>query len=228
MNNTIFKNITFTNRNGILLFKEESTISNSNGICSFDNVLVEKITQKNNLTTQDESIQNLFHFTNFGDIFIQNSNFYTNTIAKNLFFIDHLKSAFFRNCSFFENIVKNQIIYASNLFSHEINDTKCVATNMNAPKNNELLGGCFKGLNIVNRIYHNLTISMCFSNFTTIGIKVIDEASKTSNTMIISCIFKNNYVNFQNDEFETAVAIYLSSGTIIKIINSTFMVNFYY
>ena len=160
-----------------------------------------------------------------------------------MFFISNTQqNLLIENCLFSENIVKVQLINALTLLNHTIQNTICHLTNSLVMANYQYLGGCFRSSNVIQRLYSNVTISNCYSDFTTVGIKIIDllENSAKNETKVkdfinifiylfeknelINCLFLNNFVNFQRLQKETAVSLYLDSDATILIQNSTFMV----
>jgi hypothetical protein len=49
--------------------------------------------------------------------------------------------------------------------------------NQNILEDYQYFGGCFRSANVNERLYYNVTISYCYSDFTTVGIKIIDSES---------------------------------------------------
>ena len=95
-----------------------------------------------------------------------------------MFFISNtLLNLTVNNSIFTANLVKSQLIDATNLFYHLISNTQCLMNNQNIFEDYQYLGGCFRSANVNERLYYNVTISYCYSDFTTVGIKIIDSES---------------------------------------------------
>lgn len=79
-----------------------------------------------------------------------------------------------KDCLFLKNIVKEQILTTKNVIIEKIINTSCM---MNNQENSDYiyLGGCFKSYNVKYRTYSNITIDSGYSDYTTIGLKIIDE-----------------------------------------------------
>ena len=77
-------------------------------------------------------------------------------------------------------MVKSHLIDIKDIFFQSISNTQCLMNNFNKI-NKEYLGGCFRSFNVNKRIYSNVTISFCYSDFTTIGIKIIDSEAILNN-----------------------------------------------
>ena len=92
---------------------------------------------------------------------------------------------------FSSNLVKSQLIDATELLYQSITNTQCLMNNYNNIQY-EYLGGCFRSSNVNERIFYNVTISFCFSDFTTIGIKIIDSQLATNNESNVFFSEKNN------------------------------------
>ena len=137
-------------------------------------------------------MNNIFQISGINaDIFINNVNFLGNVIGNmnviliqinkniykgnSLFSITNTKSNFIINDSIFSsNTVKSNLIDIRNIRYQSFTNTQCLLNNFNNI-NKEYLGGCFRSHNVNERIYSNVTISFCYSDFTTIGIKIVDE-----------------------------------------------------
>lgn len=78
------------------------------------------------------------------------------------------------NCLFLKNIVKEQILTAKNVMIEKIINTSCLMNNQEI-SDYIYLGGCFKSYNAKYRTYSNITIYSGYSDYTTIGLKIIDE-----------------------------------------------------
>ena len=70
--------------------------------------------------------------------------------------------------------MKNQLIDIIYVNSLIINNTICSKNNLKY-ENYKYLGGCFRSENVVERIYLNVSISKVYSDYTTVGIKIIDS-----------------------------------------------------
>ena len=160
-----------------------------------------------------------------------------------MFFISNINQSLEIENSFFsENIVKSQLINALNFKSHSLINVQCLHTNY-LQTNLIYLGGCFRSVNIIERNFSNVTISYCYSDITTVGIKIIDDGSNDiSQTLVFffffnfkliyfyfkiylnECQFINNYVEFKMNINETGVALYLGSDAEAYLMNSVFTV----
>lgn len=111
-----------------------------------------------------------------------------------MIFLSNIYQIIIYNCKFSKNIVKEQIISSENLINEIINDTICEMTNFITNQLN-FLGGCFRSLNTQSRVYSNVSIESGFSDYTTIGIKIIDEENIFSNEISVNILYKNLICN---------------------------------
>lgn len=92
---------------------------------------------------------------------------------------------------FSSNMVKSHLIDIKDIDFHSMSNTQCLMNNYKIT-HSEYLGGCFRSYNVKQRIYSNVTISFCYSDFTTIGIKIIDSVAILNNqskVYQVICIF---------------------------------------
>ena len=78
------------------------------------------------------------------------------------------------NCLFSNNLIKTQIIDVFSVLNQTINNSICHMNNLGFPY--QYLGGFFRSSNVLIRVYNNVTVTYCYSDFTTIGLKIIDNA----------------------------------------------------
>ena len=112
-----------------------------------------------------------------------------NLLGNNLIFLSKISQITIVNCTFSKNIVREQIVSSEFLMKENINDTVCEMTNVIT---NQLsyLGGCFRSFNTQSRTYSNVSIESGFSDYTTIGIKIIDEDDFLANEVSVIFVYK--------------------------------------
>ena len=100
-------------------------------------------------------------------------------------------------CTFNSCTVKSQLIDATNIILHSMKDTQCLMNNYNNIMGNlQYLGGCFRSVNVNIRHYSNVTIAFCYSDFTTVGIKIIDSESNADTLKTVTYIKKKIFCKF--------------------------------
>ena len=97
-------------------------------------------------------------------------------LAHNLIEITGVDNISVINSTFLKNDASTSFLASSSVFL-SFDNTKCLLQ----------IGGCFKLVNIINRLIDGLTVSGGYSNRTTVGIKIIDQDGKGTQVIKKKC-----------------------------------------